>query len=314
MDRRHFIGGLVAAGTLAAIGKADAAGLFETAGKKSSRPSARFDENLAVILSDLHCKEDSYMLDRLRIIVNDIISMKPRPANVIVLGDLAHLTGKLSDYRTLLGPLQEIEDAGIKLTLTMGNHDRREEFAKVFPSQVESSMVRGRVTRLVETPRVNIVLLDSLNQSDDEKVFINSGILNDAQTGWLRETLSASDKPVLVCAHHPVGEVGIAGLLLDSPACCGYIHGHDHLGKKNVIKKNYTDRILLRTLCVPSTGYWGDIGYVTLRMEEDRAVATLREKEYFFPAPVAEGEEVPAQWKEIAKDQDGSVCTFMYRR
>ena len=115
-------------------------------------------------------------------------------------------------------------------------------------------------------------------------------------------------------AHHSIGETGIKEILLDSPTCCGYIHGHDHVWRDGWVKKNYKSRNILRTLCVPSTGHWGDIGYTLFRLEEDHAEAEIVEYEFFFPKPLAEGEAKPAQWTTIEREHNHSICCFDYKK
>lgn len=239
--------------------------------------------------------------------------MKPLPRNVIALGDLAYLTGQPSEYEGLKSIITPIEDAGITLTLAMGNHDRREEFRQVFPTNAAMSVMKDRYVYVVKTPKADIIVLDSLQQGADNKTWITPGALDDGQKEWLKNTLASYTKPVFVSSHHPIHEVGISGILLDSPTCCGYIHGHDHRWRLDWFKKSYSDTRMVRTLCLPSTGHWGDIGYTCFRLYDDKAVASLHEKEFFFPEPAKTPSEAPAQWQMIVDDQDGNTCTFSYR-
>ena len=161
----------------------------------------------------------------------------------------------------------------------------------------------------------DIILLDSLQESPEVDKWITPGALTDNEKEWLREKLSTySDKPVLVTSHHSIGEVGIKDMLLASPTCCGYIHGHDHVWRPGWSRKNYSERSIIRTLCVPSTGHWGDIGYSLLHLEEDHAEVHLKEYEYFFPRPLDEGEAKPSQWKMIEDEHRGAVCSFAYKK
>ncbi len=286
------------------------------AGKRRRRKkTGEFDENLVVIISDLHTNPSGYQPARLERTISDIIAMDPKPRNVIALGDLAYLKGKPEEYALLKEMIAPLEAAGICLTMAMGNHDRRKRFAEAFPERAAASLVEDRFVYVVETPRADIILLDSLQEDPDPEKGIVAGALNDPQKEWLREKLSTyTDKPVFVTAHHPIGETGIRDILVNSPTCSGYIHGHDHVWRDGWVKKNYSVRNLVRTLCVPSTGHWGDIGYTVLRLEEDHAEAQIHEYEFFFPKPAAEGEPKPLQWKMIEDEHRDRICYFEYRR
>ncbi|MBR4756760.1 MAG: hypothetical protein IK076_07450, partial [Bacteroidales bacterium] len=155
----------------------------------------------------------------------------------------------------------------------------------------------------------------SLQESPEEDKWITPGALPDSEKEWLKAKLASyTDKPVFVTAHHSVGETGVKDILLDSPTCCGYIQGHDHVWRPGWIKKNYSERTIIRTLCVPSTGHWGDIGYCLLNLGEDHAEVKLHEYEFFFPKPLQEGEQKPAQWTMIEQENNGAVCRFNYKK
>ena len=71
--------------------------------------------------------------ERFKETVAEILSMRPLPRNVLVFGDVAYTCGLGVDYdfsRPLFGKL---EDAGMAVTIGMGNHDRRSEYAKRWP-------------------------------------------------------------------------------------------------------------------------------------------------------------------------------------
>ena len=318
MDRRKFLGSLailcIQGVVLDAAGPAALKGLGSEPGRRKRKKDG-FDENLVVIISDLHTNPGSYQPARLERTIADILALRPRPRNVIVLGDLAYLTGKPSEYALLKQILAPLEGTGIRLTMAMGNHDRRTNFTEAFPEYAAASLMKDRFVFVVETPRADIILLDSLQESDDPTTWITPGALPDNEKEWLKEKLASyTDKPVFVTSHHPINEVGIKDILLASPTCCGYIHGHDHVWRDGWVKKNYSEREMIRTLCVPSTGHWGDIGYTMLHLEEDHAEARLNEYEFFFPTPLNEGETKPAQWAMIEEERKNAVVSFAYRR
>lgn len=269
------------------------------------------DENTVVFLSDLHANPEGYQPERLDRCVAEVLALNPLPANVICLGDLAYLTGRPEEYETVAACLKPLEDAGIKLTLAMGNHDRRENFAQVFPEQAASSLRPGRLVHNVETPYLDFLVLDSLHEGEDTSTWITEGEMPAEESEWLASVLEAYEKPVIVCSHHPIYELGLAKILTSSPTCCGYIHGHDHVWREDFARFNYSKNRIVRTLCLPSTGHWGDIGFTVLKMDPDKAVATLHEMEFFPSKPQDEGEP-PAQWDCIVSEHNDSQCSFVY--
>lgn len=308
MDRRHFLGGLFAAGGLLMVDKGTILDAACKGGRKSSK-----EEDVVVILSDLHANPDGYQSDKLKAAVDSILKMKPLPREVIAFGDVAYLRGKEEEYKNVKRILAPLEAAGIGLTLGMGNHDRRENFSKVFPEQVAKSKLGDRMVYVVEGRYADIILLDSLNQGEDNTTWIVAGTMDENQKEWLANTLATYKKPVFVASHHPIHELGISRILLESPTCAGYLYGHNHEWKTGWIHINYSDRRIIRTLCMPSTGHWGDIGFVTFRMGPTQAVAELTMTDFFFPKPLKPGEEKPVDWDEIISEKQNQSCIFNYR-
>ena len=315
MDRRRFLGNmaLLGAATLApaSLNPLSAAAMGPRPQRQVWR--GKFDENLVCIISDLHTNPGSYQPELLKRTIADILALNPRPRNLISLGDNAYLTGRDEEYALLKEILAPLEGSGIVLTMAHGNHDRRENFVKFFPEQVASSVMTNRLVHTVDTPRAEFIILDSLQEPEDTTTWITPGKLDEDQLQWLEWKLdSEKEKPLFVMSHHPIDELGIKPQLYNSATCCGYIHGHDHIWLTDWFKKSYGDRRLVRTLCVPSTGHWGDIGFTLLELKEDRAIARLHEYEYFFPTPAAAGEPKPLQWSLIEEDHKGATCSFAY--
>jgi hypothetical protein len=321
MDRRDFLGNMAALGALGisleasgASRMGEATNAISCIKKKAPQPLG-FDENLVCIISDLHLHPDWHQEKCLAGIVDQILALNPRPRNVLCLGDIAYLTGKPEEYAAAKKYLDRLEEAGMRLTLTLGNHDRRAEFAEAFPVHAAASQLPDRYVYKVETPLADLILLDSLQEGDDKKTWINPGALDDRQVQWLEAQLSSytDGKPVFVMAHHPLEDISvIRNLLVKSPSCKGFIYGHKHIWDAGWVRYNFMQRDILRTLCVPSTGHWGDIGFVTMAMEKDRATARLYEQEFYFPGPLKEGEEKPAIWSEIEREHKDAVCVFPY--
>ncbi len=315
MNRRTFLGGLAAIGLQSSLMRAGTSPLTEMMSpKRKKKVSSQFDDNLVILISDMHVLPNSHTPDYLTRVVNEILAMKPLPRNVIGLGDLANLYGHREDYECARQVLAPLEQAGIRVTMGMGNHDRRDNFASVFPEKVVQSRLKDRMVFIVDTPRADFIVLDSLQEDPDRGKWITPGAINEEQKEWLRETLLSYRKPVFVTAHHSLGETDVLDLFKDARSCCGYIYGHEHRWRTASPVFKWGQRDIVRTLCLPSTGYWGDIGYTEMHLHEDHAVATLHQSEYFFNVPLKEGEERPLQWTLNAKDNDGSTCSFSYKR
>ena len=272
------------------------------------------NENLVCIISDLHVRPGKYQEDYFKKTIDDILALNPRPKYVLCLGDVAYLTGKPEEYAAAKQGLDRLEEAGMQVTITMGNHDRRANFAAVFPEKAALAELPHRLVYTVQTPRADFILLDSLQEGDNHDKWITPGAIDDEQRTWLESKLAASTKPVFVMAHHPLNETKIGKILLAAPNCCGYIYGHKHIWSREWIHMNYRERNMMKVLCVPSTGHWGNIGFVTLSLAEDRAVASFHQNGFFFPKPAKEDEPKPLNWTSIEEENQGSTCTFPLNR
>ena len=274
----------------------------------------RFDDNLVCIISDMHVRPGKYQQQHFERTVEEILALNPRPRNVLCLGDIAFLTGKPEEYAAAKPLLDRLEEAGMTLTMTMGNHDRRDNYAAVFPEKAAASELPHRFVYTVKTPRADFILLDSLIEPEDTETWITPGEIDDQQRQWLADKLKTyTDKPVFVLAHHPMGEVKLQKILYECPSCCGFIYGHEHMWIADWSHNRYKGLYILRNLSVPSTGHWGDIGYTLLRLEETRAVATFKQWGFFFPRPLKDGEQRPELWDEIEQDHRNATCVFPYR-
>ena len=162
--RRSFFTGL-----LAASGAALAA-------RVRAGVSARHDPNLAVFISDLHLnglKDEVpthlYEEQCFLMAVSKILALDPLPAHVVCFGDIAYHWGQPEDYVLAAKLFQPLLDAGIKLTLGLGNHDRRDNFLAQWPAYAKSTLVPGRIVSKVEMPYADLLMLDTINAKPVEK-------------------------------------------------------------------------------------------------------------------------------------------------
>ena len=324
LTRRFFIGGLAAA---CAAGPR----------KLFAKEAAEFDDNLLVFLSDVHAgaaKTCKWARKKLKESVAEILKMRPLPRHVLVFGDAAHVCGLGVDYDASRPVFKLLEDAGITVTVGMGNHDRRSEFAARWPDAPKKSLVPGRFVHLVETSSVGFLMLDSLQGTDDraqDDYGPVPGALSDDQQAFLRDFLAQRTKPVILCAHHAPTEMKLCGkplglVVVTTPCIAGYIHGHNHRWTRSWLrnKEQKTPERAKHVLCLPSNGLWGDIGYATCRVSpggsrsceaavpssSGKVVVMPNLKDFWLSRPVS-AERRPPEWEDIlAEGRASGPCTF----
>ena len=203
ISRRSFLAGSLAAGTGTLLGH-DACW----------PPSRKTDPNRWVLISDTHIgthREDAHHgtkpAENFAKTVGQVLALDPRPAGIIISGDLAFLKGQPGDYKLIRELYQPIREAGIPLHLVLGNHDQRENFWAAFPEAKPAPPAADRQAAVVETPLANWFLMDSLYQTN-----VTPGLLGKEQLQWLAKALEArTDKPALLVAHHNLdGLIGTA--------------------------------------------------------------------------------------------------------
>ena len=306
-SRRAFLGGLFAATATPRL---------------FAKAAADYDPNLTVFLSDIHIngrsEGETYQRDRFAASVAEILRMDPLPKRAVVFGDLAYLWGLKEDYQCSAAYLKQLTDAGIEVTIGMGNHDRRSTFLEVHPQYAQTTKVPGRIVSVVDAGNVDILMLDGLQGTDDRGLRDMGpvpGALDRDQQDWLLAELPKWKKPVFVCSHFPFKELSAGGkplsvLMENAVPVAGYIHGHDHRWYKTYVRNGYKTGVVKRGLCLPSTGHWGDIGYTLFRTFGDHAVATLRQREFFFPKPEPKQDSSRTLWSFITAENQGLSCTF----
>ena len=316
MKRREFIGSIAAASLLGAAGRIEASPVYRTledaAGKKKTSKRG-IDESLVCLMTDIHLAPGAYQHDRIRKVVSDMLAQDTLPGYLIILGDLACKSGSKEEYLALKEVIKPVEDAGIRITMAMGNHDWRPNFAEVFPEYAAKSLVADRMVFTVETPNVDFIVLDSLIQPETYGRSQTKGEISESQRTWLETTLAAhSDKPVFVCAHHPLSDTSLDRTIQKYACVKGYLYGHDHRWRRDFLLPfgRGNGGGVLQTLCLPSTGQWGDLGYVMMPTTDSRADAILHQDDFFFPAPAASEDQIPLQWKLIVEQHKETRCSF----
>ena len=286
------------------------------------------DENLSVFLSDIHISgvgvkgQPTYQNPLLDKAIDQVLAMCPRPKRAVVFGDVALWVGRAADYAESVPKLKRLSDAGIEVTVTTGNHDHRETMFAAYPAQLVKTPVPGRVTSVVNLGTADLLLLDTLDENPKGEGFGNNvpGTLDNAQTDWLMSAAAAAKRPFFVGAHHSHRELAPNGkpllsMLEDNPFFAGYIHGHNHRWFTEWFHSGYSRRHVPRIAGLPSTGWWGTIGFTTFRTFADRAELALAPgNDFFFPSPLNPGERRPPEWDDLVAEQTGARCVFRYSR
>jgi 3',5'-cyclic AMP phosphodiesterase CpdA len=276
ISRRKFLAGAASAGAAIMLGS-----------RWLAAAEPQTDPHRLALLSDIHLDADRaavdrgvVMFDHFEQIRGEVLALDPKPAAAFINGDCAHATGRAEDYGVMLDALDPIRRDGIPVHLTMGNHDNREHLWATIPdSQPHVQALPRRQIAVIEFPRANFFLLDSLQRTN-----FTPGALGGQQLQWLSAALdSHAQKPAIVMVHHdPDVRPDTTGLtdtqaLLDllSPRrhVKALIYGHTH-------HWDVSHQQGLHFVNLPAVAYVfrpGDpSGWVDTRLEDDGITMQLR--------------------------------------
>lgn len=238
LTRRKFLSGMLASSAAAMLPSSAWAADEAKSGQK------QLDPNSWALFSDIHISEDRAgknrgvcMGDHLQAAIADVLRQPELPSRILINGDLALNSGKSGDYGVLLDLLKPAREAGIAVTLGLGNHDHRERFYAAFAdAKASEPPVEDHHVSALDTPHASLLLLDTLEATNK-----TPGLLGKAQIEWLdAELKKRADKPAVVMAHHNLDHgksTKVAGIqdTTDFLACLakhkhvrGYIFGHLH--------------------------------------------------------------------------------------
>lgn len=274
------------------------------------RPSpgseGRTDAGLWALLSDTHIAADRELVNRgvqmtanLKQVVARLTTLDPKPAGVLLNGDAAYGKGEPGDYQVLAELLKPLGAADMAVSFTLGNHDHRDNFREGLQRAAGKSPVEGRQVTVLETPRANWFLLDSL-----EKVNATPGLLGPEQLDWLAKALDARrDKPALVAVHHDpqwseaAKRTGLRDteklfdILMPRKQVKALFYGHTHRWRR-------AEREGLHLVNLPPVAYLFDKespnGWVEMKLLDKGAVLTLHALD---PKHRQNGEKVELSWR-----------------
>ncbi|QEW21946.1 3',5'-cyclic adenosine monophosphate phosphodiesterase CpdA [Marinibacterium anthonyi] len=244
-----------------------------------------------VVLSDLHLRgrgDPANGLDphdRLRLGI-DWLNRRHADADLCVLaGDLADV-GDRDAYELLK---HQVMRAKVPVEMTIGNHDDRDTFLKVFGEAYRAET--GYIDKSIDIGGYRVIILDSAITGEP------AGRLEPAQLHWLGLRLDeAADRPVIVIVHHHANPLMTRVdriLMQNGTAFARVLSRHKDIRQVIAGHVHYT-----------STAIWHGIPFTTLSGGHYSVRALLDPDE---PAPHLTG---PAQMAVILAGTDGTIVHF----
>lgn len=130
----------------------------------------------------------------------------PDAEHLILMGDLTH-SGHIDEFKMIK---DAIVDYPISITFMLGNHDRRDNFATVFPN-IAMTPTAHLQTRIDLGDDV-LLCLDTLDGPPYPQHH-HAGRLCADRLNWLTDQLkTCAHKRVSIFMHHPPHDVGFAGM------------------------------------------------------------------------------------------------------
>ena len=237
----------------------------------------------------------------------------PKPKGVICFGDIACSYGLEADYALAKRILSRLEDAHIEVHFALGNHDRRSTFFEKWPQCAKFSPVPGRCVSVLDLLFADFVILDALKGADDRALNDagpGDGVIDGVQLKWFDSFVAKATRPFFVGSHQftDLHAKGLSPIRRASKSryFAGWIYGHEHRWEPSWRIADWKKKIMKPVLCLPSTGRWGDIGYVAFKVSSTGAVAELKMKDFYFPTPRIDGKR-PAFWDARHGDLNGAT-------
>jgi 3',5'-cyclic AMP phosphodiesterase CpdA len=138
--------------------------------------------------------------------LNHAIKTHPDAEHIILLGDLTH-SGHPAEFEMVK---DTIADCPIPVTYMLGNHDRRDHFATIFPDITMTTS--GHLQTRIDMGDDVLLCLDTLDGPPYPKNH-HIGHLCPDRLNWLTDQLkTCAGKRVSLFMHHPPHDVGFPGM------------------------------------------------------------------------------------------------------
>ena len=174
-------------------------------------------------ISDTHfgCTPDAAY--RVRLVLDELLRMDPRPEVLVVSGDVAD-HGYDEEY---VEAVQVLSTWDGPLAICPGNHDVRAPYAEAF---LEGKP--GKADRAHAFHPARVLMLDSLVDAVDG-VRQDHGLLGPETLAWLDAELAGDDRPTFVSLHHPPIDIGVSLMdpikLADGDDLAAILIRHEHV-------------------------------------------------------------------------------------
>lgn len=157
-------------------------------------------------ITDLHVTTDKDPLNRrrnesrLRQVLSAIHAMRPRPAAIVVSGDVVD-RGEADEYAAMTAIFADVQ---IPVFYGVGNHDRRAPFLAAVGGRGAETDENGFVQYAVDLGPLRLIVCDTLDEGYDNGEFC------ELRAAWLAARLDeAPDQLTIVALHHPPIPSGI---------------------------------------------------------------------------------------------------------
>lgn len=135
--------------------------------------------------------EDKKPMEEFERIIKELLERHPSTDVVVITGDLVH-EGTYEDYEELKRIIDKTID--IPVFLTLGNHDRKDGYHKIFKENNEKIYYYDKIFK-----GLRLIVLDSTVEGTAD------GEIDDIQMEWLENTLKTpTEKGNIILLHHPI--------------------------------------------------------------------------------------------------------------
>ena len=116
---------------------------------------------------------------------------------MVITGDLTHWGEK----KAFINLKETLSECSVPWRLLVGNHDKRDNFLDVFPSQQRDAS--GFVQSTMSTTAGTFIFLDTSLEGT------HAGHFCETRQNWLANTLAQAMTPIFIFMHHPPFDTGI---------------------------------------------------------------------------------------------------------